>query len=84
MKKVFVMLSIAVFLIAVSCNRGSSDTQKQPAIQESKTQVYYTCPMHPEVHSDQPGKCPICGMELVKNEAAVSDSTDLKVNSDSM
>ena len=25
----------------------------------------YTCPMHPEVISDQPGKCPKCGMELV-------------------
>ena len=28
--------------------------------------TYYTCPMHPEVHSDQPGKCPKCGMNLVK------------------
>ena len=26
----------------------------------------YTCTMHPEVHSDKPGKCPKCGMELVK------------------
>jgi len=25
----------------------------------------YTCPMHPEVESDQPGKCPKCGMNLV-------------------
>ncbi len=24
----------------------------------------YTCPMHPEVASDKPGKCPQCGMEL--------------------
>jgi len=27
-----------------------------------------TCPMHPEVKSDEPGKCPECGMELVKKE----------------
>jgi mono/diheme cytochrome c family protein len=27
--------------------------------------VIYTCPMHPEVTSDQPGKCPQCGMTLV-------------------
>lgn len=26
----------------------------------------YTCPMHPEVLSDKPGKCPKCGMALVK------------------
>ena len=25
----------------------------------------YTCPMHPEVTSSQPGKCPKCGMKLV-------------------
>jgi P-type Cu+ transporter len=24
----------------------------------------YTCPMHPEVISDEPGSCPICGMAL--------------------
>lgn len=25
----------------------------------------YTCPMHPEIRQDSPGKCPICGMPLV-------------------
>ena len=24
----------------------------------------YTCPMHPEVVQDRPGKCPDCGMFL--------------------
>lgn len=28
---------------------------------------YYTCPMHPEIKEDKPGKCPKCGgMDLVK------------------
>jgi hypothetical protein len=27
--------------------------------------VKYTCVMHPQVLSDTPGKCPICGMDLV-------------------
>ncbi len=26
---------------------------------------YYTCTMHPSVHSESPGKCPICSMTLV-------------------
>lgn len=26
----------------------------------------YSCPMHPEVIRDQPGKCPICNMELIR------------------
>ena len=28
--------------------------------------VYYTCPMHPEIIAAKPGKCPKCGMDLVK------------------
>jgi Cu2+-exporting ATPase len=32
-------------------------------MEASKTQ--YTCPMHPEVVKDAPGKCSKCGMELV-------------------
>ncbi len=28
---------------------------------------YYTCPMHPEIKQDKPGKCPKCkGMDLIK------------------
>ena len=30
--------------------------------------VYYTCKMHPQIHQDKPGKCPICGMTLIKKE----------------
>jgi hypothetical protein len=28
----------------------------------------WTCPMHPEIHSPKPGKCPKCGMALVKEK----------------
>lgn len=27
--------------------------------------MIYTCPMHPEVRKDRPGKCPKCGVDLV-------------------
>lgn len=33
-------------------------------------QFYYTCVMHPEIHESKPGKCPKCGMDLVKKEPA--------------
>lgn len=35
---------------------------------KSQQQSVFTCPMHPEVISDKPGKCPKCGMELVEKE----------------
>lgn len=45
---------------------------------------YYTCPMHPQIHEDRPGKCPICHMDLVfksgdfkkPEQAAQSKSAD--------
>ncbi|GIV04859.1 MAG: hemolysin D [Fimbriimonadales bacterium] len=30
--------------------------------------VVYTCPMHPQIEQNQPGKCPICKMDLVPKE----------------
>lgn len=35
------------------------------AYAEEAAAVKYTCPMHPQIISDTPGKCPICGMDLV-------------------
>lgn len=37
---------------------------------ESEKKIIYTCPMHPEVQQDKPGKCPICGMILVPKNAS--------------
>lgn len=30
---------------------------------------YWTCTMHPQIQQPEPGKCPICGMELVEKFA---------------
>lgn len=35
------------------------------AYAEEAAAMKYTCPMHPQIISDTPGKCPICGMDLV-------------------
>lgn len=47
---------------------------------ESKTS-YWTCPMHPQIHSEHAGECPICHMKLVqvkgempKDESAESEN----------
>lgn len=34
-----------------------------------RTRTDYVCPMHPEVVREEPGQCPICGMDLVPREA---------------
>jgi CopA family copper-resistance protein len=39
---------------------------------DAQTKVIWTCPMHPQIKMDKPGKCPICGMTLVKKTVKVS------------
>jgi len=34
-----------------------------------KEKIIYTCPMHPQVHKNEPGLCPACGMPLIPASA---------------
>lgn len=38
----------------------------------AQTKTIYTCIMHPQIQQDKPGKCPICGMTLVKKTIKVA------------
>jgi len=53
----FIMIVLFVF--------NSCKEKKQTKIVSAKKDVYYTCSMHPQVHEDKPGNCPICGMKLI-------------------
>lgn len=76
MKRTFALLTIFVcaFLTLSSCQQSKDKAETTESMdstsQEQIAKVTYTCTMHPEVVSDKPGKCPKCGMDLVKKEGA--------------
>src|SRR5215472_1412148 len=57
-KKIATALVLLTLLSAASCSKG-------PTAKENSNIDYWTCTMHPSVHSKDPGKCPICSMDLV-------------------
>ncbi len=56
----FALLVVAGLMLIVGC--GGSGSVESPEV--------WTCPMHPEVISDRPDSCPICGMDLVLQEGS--------------
>ena len=49
-------------------NKNDRSISKKTVIQQVQPTTY-TCPMHPEIHATKPGKCPKCGMDLIKEKA---------------
>jgi ssDNA-binding Zn-finger/Zn-ribbon topoisomerase 1 len=49
-------------------NNSSTQTDTTGKRQVMVTDEMYTCTMHNEVMSEKPGKCPKCGMALVKQK----------------
>jgi Cu(I)/Ag(I) efflux system membrane fusion protein len=43
---------------------------------QSNAGTIYTCPMHPNIRQPGPGRCPICGMELVPASSAGAGALD--------
>lgn len=50
-------------------NAALSAPRFTPATAPANGATIYVCPMHKDVTSDRPGKCPKCGMKLVAKAA---------------
>jgi hypothetical protein len=49
--------------------RVNEHVEEKP-MPEAERADLYTCPMHPEITSPEPGRCPVCGMFLERAGAA--------------
>ena len=52
---------------------GPEHHMDAPTIQASPVGEVYSCAMHPQIKETKPGKCPICGMTLVKQPAKAQE-----------
>ena len=67
MTKYLLIPLIALSLIFVACSKTEENGKHEHEV--VKKDGYWTCTMHPQVHMDGPGSCPICGMDLIKKVA---------------
>jgi membrane fusion protein, copper/silver efflux system len=68
---------VLIVLIGIAQRIGWLKAQETAAaIGESRTGTVYTCPMHPNIRQPNPGRCPICGMELVPASSAGAGALD--------
>ncbi|MGH8107279.1 MAG: efflux RND transporter periplasmic adaptor subunit [Arenimonas sp.] len=76
-------VSVVAMLLVTACERNkamqapASQTTDATATKDAAngkatvTNALYVCPMHNHIKEHGPGKCPICGMDLVKKTVAI-------------
>jgi len=72
------ILFSAATVFAAHSTAPVSDTTKTKKV-KPVAKVQYTCTMHPDFISDKPGKCPKCGMTLVKKTDTQKKATTTKM-----
>jgi len=67
-KILFLLLIVAAFALGYIIRGGGPETHMQSQDQVGKKEPevkFWTCSMHPQIRQPGPGKCPICGMDLI-------------------
>lgn len=65
---------------------SASSDGHQHAREVSGIPTIYTCSMHPQIRQNEPGDCPICGMDLIplENESAETDPLSISMSPTAM
>lgn len=72
MKKKLIWIASAILILGLWASKNlikKSDVKGKTTADQVEASSYWTCPMHPQIHQDHPGECPICHMKLVQVKA---------------
>lgn len=68
MRPKWIYVSLIILLLSAGCKnnqQGKMTGKMEDKIHQDDEAILYTCPMHHQIKSHKPGKCPICGMTLI-------------------
>jgi len=71
-----VSLIIGLFLGWIFFHNSQESEMKSGQATEAVKKTVWTCSMHPQIKMEQPGKCPICGMDLIPLAQSGTGSAD--------
>lgn len=76
----FILPALALVLAGLVIGRFTAPSHNNGAESsphsEGATASEYTCSMHPQIRQPNPGKCPICAMDLIPVETANNDHAE--------
>jgi len=70
-----IWIFLLVFLSGLGIGKLIFDSAEVSDVAESEEEITYTCSMHPQIRQNEPGLCPLCGMELTPLEGISSDNS---------
>lgn len=76
---IFILPGMIFIFSASGAMRQTTERNKARGDWTQKDTLIYTYPMHPEIKSDVPGRCPECRMELVKKSKASKKKHKMKM-----
>ncbi|WP_158995659.1 efflux RND transporter periplasmic adaptor subunit [Mucilaginibacter sp. L196] len=69
------MNKIKILILLFTLGFVACKQKSQSLTAKTTGKAYYTCSMHPQIHEEHPGNCPICGMKLIKVELTGDNNT---------
>lgn len=73
------LLAAGIFAGWLFFHNDQPSTNAATGVKENGGKTIWTCSMHPQIRKDEPGKCPICGMDLIPLNQLDGDSGSVDV-----